>query len=230
MTQRSVLDVLGESLCDRPQVMGAENEVRYKLIIDPSEDDSLVRLLFMFDILERDETCLYMCSDFPGDGQSQKVSLLFDSMIVKVTSEILHFYYSAIQVNTIAAIRHSAVQGHTVILSQTDDIHESFYDLFNERFRRIDHEDGPRYFTNIAIGPILKPSRVHENFQCVVVIKKSDVHETPPPFLNRFEKYYINHEVLLNIVLQNFQPALRLLLQTSRQKVHFNRYCIAVSE
>ena len=128
--------------------------------------------------------------------------------------------------NTIAAIRHSAVQGHTVILSQTDDIHESFYDLFNERFRRIDHEDGPRYFTNIAIGPILKPSRVHENFQCVVVIKKSDVPETPPPFLNRFEKYYINHEVLLNIVLRNLPPALRFLLQTSCHKVHLWVYII----
>ena len=150
-------------------------------------------------------------------------------MTVKLTYKILHFYCFAVQVNTIAAIRHSAVQGHTVILNQTDDIHESFYDLFNERFRRIDHEDGPRYFTNIAIGPILKPSRVHEKFQCVVVIKKSDVHETPPPFLNRFEKYYINHEFLMNIVLQNFQPALRLLLQTSRQKVHFNRYCMAVN-
>ena len=74
MVQRSVLDVLEESLRDRPHVMGAENEVRYKLIIDPSEDDSLVRLLFMFDVLERSNTYLYMCSDFPSDGQSQKVS------------------------------------------------------------------------------------------------------------------------------------------------------------
>jgi len=74
MVQRSVLDVLDESLCDCPHAMGAENEVRYKLIIDPSEDDSLVRLLFMFDVLERSHAYLYMYSDFPSDGQSQKVS------------------------------------------------------------------------------------------------------------------------------------------------------------
>ena len=45
-----------------------------------------------------------------------------------------------------------------MIMSQTDDIHESFYDLFNQNFRRIDDpEHGPRYFTNIAIGAHLKP-------------------------------------------------------------------------
>ena len=121
MVQRSVLDVLEESLHDRPLVMSAENEVRYKLIIDPSEDDSLVRLLFMFGVLERSNTfcaplgpspplrgrphphgagpaptgpaplprgrtrphgaILYMCSDFPSDGQSQKVSLFIDCEI-----------------------------------------------------------------------------------------------------------------------------------------------------
>jgi len=45
-----------------------QTEVRYKLIIDPSEDDSLVRLLFKYDVLKRDQTRLYICSDFPGDS------------------------------------------------------------------------------------------------------------------------------------------------------------------
>ena len=47
--------------------------MRYKLIIDPSEDDSLIRLLFSFGVLQRKETRMFVCSDFPGDSQLQKV-------------------------------------------------------------------------------------------------------------------------------------------------------------
>ena len=69
---RSVREVLKDSLEDRPQQKGwdmAEAEVRYKLIIDPSEDDSLVRLLFSFGVLKREETHVFMCSDFPGNNK-----------------------------------------------------------------------------------------------------------------------------------------------------------------
>ena len=137
--KRHVLDVLKESLKDKPQDEDlTENEVRYKLIIDPSEDDSLVRLLFSVGVMERSSTHLFMCSDFPRDGEVQKI-------------------------NTIAAIRHSVMEGHTVIMTQTDDIHESFYDLFNQRFRRIDNPEGARYYTNIAIGAHHKPCRLIPN-------------------------------------------------------------------
>lgn len=74
--RRSILEILCDSLEDRPQ-QGArdimENEVRYKLIIDPSEDDSLIRLLFTFNIVDRKRTKMFVCSDFPGDSQLQKV-------------------------------------------------------------------------------------------------------------------------------------------------------------
>ena len=78
MQCRSILEVLKDSLEDRPQQEDrdmAEAEVRYKLIIDPSEDDSLVRLLFSFGVLQREETHMFMCSDFPGDSQLQKVTV-----------------------------------------------------------------------------------------------------------------------------------------------------------
>ena len=69
----NVLDVLYSSLQDHQVNTGAENEVRYKLIIDPSEDSSLVRLLFSSGVLQREKTRVYVCSDFPGDAQLQKV-------------------------------------------------------------------------------------------------------------------------------------------------------------
>ena len=192
-----MLDIIRDSLKDRPQDQQdiTENEVRYKLIIDPSEDDSLVRQLFSFGVIKRENTRLFVCSDFPGDGQIQKI-------------------------NTIAAIRHSAGEGHTVIMSQTDDIHESFYDLFNQRFRCIDDpKKGPRYYTNISIGAHLKPSRVHPNFQCVVVMKESELRRTPAPFLNRFEKYRITYSCLLETAFTQLRPCMEIVIKAAIEKV-----------
>ena len=126
-----------------------------------------------------------------------------------------------LQINTIAAIRHSAIAGHTVILSQTDDIHESFYDLFNLNFRKIDDPEtnSTRYFTNISIGAHLKPSKVDLNFQCIVVVKESEIKNTPAPFLNRFEKYIISHTNLLNLVFDKLPPCLRVIAKMAYGKV-----------
>eukprot|EP00731_Ephydatia_muelleri_P021734 Em0014g325a len=197
VAQRQILDILHDSLTDRPNKANwNENEVcRYKLIIDPSEDDSLVRLLFTFDVLDRQKTHVFMCSHFPGDKHLQKI-------------------------NTIAAIRHSAFKGHTVIMIQTDDIHESFYDLFNLRFHRIDDVHGPRYYANIAIGAHSKPCRVHPEFQCVVVVKQSEVENTPTPFLNRFEKYRLSHHALLDAALSILPPCIAVIICTVREKVN----------
>ena len=76
VAQRQILDILHDSLADRPNKANCnENEVRYKLIVDPSEDDSLVRLLFTFGVLDRKKTHVFMCSDFSGDTHLQKVSI-----------------------------------------------------------------------------------------------------------------------------------------------------------
>ena len=105
-------------------------------------------------------------------------------------------------------------------MTQTDDIHESFYDLFNQRFRRIDDpQEGALYFTNIAIGAHLKPSRVDPNFQCVVVIKKSELQNTPAPFLNRFEKYCISYHSLLETALLHLPPCIRIIMEAAMGKV-----------
>ena len=83
LSRRNVLDVLKESLNDCSLVlgdafrMGIQSEVRYKLIIDPSEDDSLVRLLFEFGILDATKTKVYVCSDFPGNSHSEVGFLIY---------------------------------------------------------------------------------------------------------------------------------------------------------
>ena len=68
--KRNVIEIFMNSLSDKPF-----DEVRYKLIIDLSEDESITQLLFMFGILKRKNTRTYMCSDFLGDGQLQKVHI-----------------------------------------------------------------------------------------------------------------------------------------------------------
>ena len=112
-------------------------------------------------------------------------------------------------------------------MAQTDGIHESFYDLFNQHFRRIDDpQEGARYYTNIAIGAHMKPSRVDPNFQCVVVIKKSEVKNTPAPFLNRFEKYCITYHSLLEAALSHLPACIRMIVETAMEKaciVHYEQ-------
>ena len=137
------------------------------------------------------------------------------------------FSWNSTQVNTIAAIRHAAVEGHTVLMTQTDDIHESFYDLFNQHFRRIDDPDRtkePRFYANIAIGAHHKPCRVHKDFQCVVVVKKSEIPNTPAPFLNRFEKYCISHKDFFNVRLQSLQPCMSIVVKSAFDKASLCNY------
>ena len=104
-------------------------------------------------------------------------------------------------------------------MSQTDEIHESFYDLFNQRFLRVDNKEGPRFFTNIAIGPHSRPCRVNPEFQCIIVVKKSEVERTPAPFLNRFEKYCISYTGLTEALLPNLSSLSQIILQIAMCKV-----------
>ena len=121
----------------------------------------------------------------------------------------------------ISQIRHSVAVGHTVLLSQTDDIHESFYDLFNQRFRsiKVPGESICRYYANIAIGAHSKPCRVNPSFQCIVIVTEEDLSGIPAPFLNRFEKYYLSHENLLKSVLEFLPPCFQDLITGVRNKV-----------
>lgn len=74
VNHHSILDILHDSVKDQPQLHSEDNEVRYKLVIDSSEDNSLLRLLFAFGVLKEKDTRTYMCSDFPGDTHQQNVS------------------------------------------------------------------------------------------------------------------------------------------------------------
>ncbi len=123
--------------------------------------------------------------------------------------------------NTISAICHSVSKGHTVIMYQTEDIHECFYDLFNLRFRCIEDSSGCRYYTNVAIGGHIKPIWVHPDFQCIVVLKQSTFQTVPTPFLNRFEKYMINHKIILLSVLEKYPKGVQHVVNIALKQVNY---------
>lgn len=106
-------------------------------------------------------------------------------------------------------------------MCQTDEIHESFYDLFNQRFNVIDDPKTKErhFYANIAIGAHSKPCRVDPNFRCVVVVKEDDLEATPAPFLNRFEKYRLSHETIYDQVLCELPNCLANLIKCAKQKV-----------
>ena len=80
LVRRNVIEILKESLQDTPNSWSKgdrqmHNDVRYKLIIDLSEDESLPRLLLMCKILHPEKTKIFTCSDFPEGSQLQKARL-----------------------------------------------------------------------------------------------------------------------------------------------------------
>ena len=122
---------------------------------------------------------------------------------------------------TIARVTSSIILGHTVVLSQCDEIHESFYDLFNQRFTCIDdfQHKTKKYYARIATGNRVSNCLVHPEFQCVVVLKYSELHNTPAPFLNRFEKFHLSHESFLTEVEKEHNNILVALLLEAKEKV-----------
>lgn len=65
--RRSILEILDESLqdkCDR-----STGYVRFKLIIDPNEDDSMISFLFKYGILKKERTKQFICSKLFGERQ-----------------------------------------------------------------------------------------------------------------------------------------------------------------
>ena len=207
---RNIIEVLKESLEDtsiRPvsrKNRGGEEEeelveVRYKMIIDPSEDDSLPRLLYQYNILNIRDTRMFVGSDFPGDGELQEVIL-------------------------ISAIQHAVAEGKTVILSQADEIYESLYDLFNQSYKQVEDNKGRRYYANIAIGSHSKPCRVDPNFQCIVHIHKSFVEYAPQKLLSRFEKFHVSKRDLLEASLCALPPCMKILVTSTIYKVGTIRF------
>lgn len=76
-------------------------------------------------------------------------------------------------------------QPQVLILKDLDDIYGSLYDMLNQNYTIVKGQKHCR----VALGPFSNPTcEVNDNFKCIVIIEESNIENTDPPFLNRFEK------------------------------------------
>ena len=144
---------------------------RYKLIIDESEDESAVRLLSQNGIINMDpnQTTVFRMSDFPDD----------------INNELRN-------VEILSTIKLCMETGKTILMVNTGRIHGSLYDVFNQNFSIMATGDTRKIFSKVAIGPKTIDVVVHEDFQCIVHVKRSEFKDIPAPFLSRFQKFSLS--------------------------------------
>lgn len=85
-------------------------------------------------------------------------------------------------------------QPQVLILKDLDDIYGSLYDMLNQNYTIVQGKKHCR----VALGPFSNPTcEVNNDFKCIVIIDKSNIENTDPPFLNRFEKQqYLLRDIL----------------------------------
>jgi hypothetical protein len=172
---RDPMTVLKDALNDSLQLnqLNQSNRPRFKLVVDCTEDDSILRLLSSGGVLEVTQRSLYKLSNLPDDVDLERLRL-------------------------VSGVKFAAMQGNFAILSQTEPVNESFYDLFNQRFHEITAGDGKTtLYANIAVGGISRRSLVQPKFECIIHVRESNMLEIPAPFLNRFEKYRLTLDDVL---------------------------------
>ena len=172
---------------------------RYKLVVDESEDESAVHLLFQSGILDPDpnRTTIFRMSDFSDD----------------VGDELRN-------VEILSRIKLCMETGKTILMVNTGRIHGSLYDVFNQNFSIMATDDTRKIFSKVAIGPKTVDVVVHENFQCIVHIKRSEFNEIPAPFLSRFQKYALSVTDFYTILSKQLPVNDQILLKTIEDKVH----------
>jgi hypothetical protein len=171
---------------------------RYKLIIDESEDESAVQLLFQSGILNPDpnQTAVFRMSDFPDD----------------IDNELRN-------VAILSTIKLCMETGKTILMVNTGRIHGALYDVFNQNFSIMATDDTRKIFSKVAIGPKTIDVVVHEDFQCIVHIKRSEFKDIPAPFLSRFQKYALSVTDFYSIYLKQLPKNEQSLMKSVEEKL-----------
>eukprot|EP00913_Durusdinium_trenchii_P027714 g25987.t2 len=204
---------------DLPEVLEEEMSL-YMEHIDPGPGIAFTKALKenVFAIVVGIECNIpVMIVGMPGTGKT---------LAVNVATNVLRGDRSIVN-----EIRRAAEREGTCIITDFDEVLDGFYDLLNLRFQRIQLGDQMNLAATVASGSYSVLTPVHPRFQLVVSIKASDLEQTPLPFLNRFEKFYltladvasfkafdlchgqISHQMLQNYILQPVRDRLEELVQ-----------------
>lgn len=147
---------------------------RYTMLIDPTDSEVAVDLLFTMNLLDQSTTSVISLSDFPEDNNQTK--------------------HTAI----LGQIKTSIEKGQTLVLINSSHIQSALYDVINRHHVVSVSEDTKTHrtireqYAQIAIGSFSRYVKIHPNFRLVIHIPESSLHLTPLPFLNRMEKYKLS--------------------------------------
>jgi hypothetical protein len=188
---------------------------RYKLIIDESEDESAVHLLFQSGLLSSDpkRTTVFRMSDFTED----------------INNELRN-------TEVLSNIKLCMETGKTILMVNTERIYGSLYDVFNQNFSILATDDTRKIFSKVAIGPKTIDVVVHEDFQCIVHVKRKEVTHIPAPFLSRFQKYSLSVNDFYRIQLERLADNEQTIMKNVEEKLqtfiqHFGeRYFYGLNE
>ena len=185
---------------------------RFKMVIDPTDDLSAVRILQENGLLNTTNAmCKIICmSNLPDDCDQVHAA------------------------EAIAEVKYFVELPSTVVLANCSRIFGSLYDLLNQNYlwlatptvcsnsavQNTSHQlrrPLEQAYANIGMGLMEIPSRVNSQFQCVVIIRQCDITSTPAPFLSRFEKYLLSLEAFLEVMIQRLPETEQLLVREAIQ-------------
>lgn len=166
-----VVDSLRESLEDRlaDGTDPTSAHCRYTLVVDPTDCEAGVDLLFALKLLDQASTKIVSLSDFPEDASPTMTTA------------------------ALAQIKKCIEDGETLLLVNSAPLQSALYDVINRHYAVSVREDGSSdAFANIPLGSFSSLVRVHESFRLIVHVPMSQLPKTPLPFLNRFEKFTLS--------------------------------------
>eukprot|EP01060_Flectonema_neradi_P031590 TRINITY_DN4824_c0_g2_i13.p1 TRINITY_DN4824_c0_g2~~TRINITY_DN4824_c0_g2_i13.p1 ORF type:complete len:6279 (+),score=1145.85 TRINITY_DN4824_c0_g2_i13:60-18896(+) len=183
--------------------------VRFKLLVDDTDDGSALQLLRQTGIEEfQDAKVLSLSAVSQGD----------ELMPVTVVSQIT------------AAME----TGKTVWLTNTREIDACLFDVFNQSYVVASNGRGEiLHFVAVAVGAALEYKKVHRDFQCIVQVTKKELQGKekvlPSPFLNRLEKFTISVSDVLQHAINRLTPEEQTACHNLQQRLQDYESTLTVS-
>ena len=148
-----------------------DNNSRYLMLITRSNSAAYILDTFLTKSIR--ERITFIGSKFEEDLNKEEYSF-------RTLSDIIMFMGS----------------GWTVVMQDMEHIYGSLYDLFNQNFTII---GGNKRNCRIALGSVINPMcLVNDNFHCIIILNEEQLVNCEPPFLNRFEKYFLSFDSILS--------------------------------
>ncbi|KYQ93117.1 hypothetical protein DLAC_11636 [Tieghemostelium lacteum] len=162
---------------------------RYLMLIDPSENETSLMILKELGIKHK----VIRIGGFEKDHTLESLASVVDQ------------------------IKNEMAVGGTIVLVNTTPIYSSLYSVFNRYFHIINGTS--KFFAKVSFGNHSIFCSVHPEFKIIIHMPKSQLKTAQLPLLNRFEKYYLTIDQLLNHILSHKEKSFFELLLSSKDFV-----------